>query len=261
MTVGGISSTLARFTQQAIAQLTFAHPITTSNNLAMVHKVLIFGASGLLMPHVIPHIVDKFDLEVTAFVRPGSKGLPALKELGIKVIEGSWTDEDLIRRTIEEFDIVWDVGDSASPALPKLLVPLIEQSAVKPTLIRFTGTGNFITQTGGNASTDAKEYDVSLVGRSGQPQADGAGLIRRRYRTVARPDVQRRGRPHVSVQRRPPRPAETQRSEGSEQWHQRLGALRWRRLRCPLGWHRLHRCIRAAVHEQRARLGLCTVHR
>ena len=133
---------------------------SATSDPAMVHRVLVFGASGLMMRHVIPHIVRRFDLKVTAFIRPGSKGIPALRKLDVDILEGSWTDEDLIKRTIKDFDIIWDAGDSHDPSLPALLIPLLEQSASKPTYLRYTGTGNWITQTGGVASPAAKEFDV-----------------------------------------------------------------------------------------------------
>jgi hypothetical protein len=59
----------------SLTRLRFAPLDSDRFNFAMVHKVLVFGASGLVMPCVIPRIVNKFDLEVTAFVRPGSVGL------------------------------------------------------------------------------------------------------------------------------------------------------------------------------------------
>lgn len=126
-------------------------------------KVLVFGASGLLMAHLLPHLLETYDFEITAFARPGSKGIPFLKKIGVSIIEGNWDDSELIRRTVGAFDLVWDAGDSHDRALPALLVPILKAEAKHITFVRFTGTGNWITQTGGNADASAKTYDVGPV--------------------------------------------------------------------------------------------------
>jgi hypothetical protein len=45
--------------------------------------------------------------------------------------------------------------------LPKILVPALVAGPKRTTYVRFTGTGNWITQTGGNADESARLYDVS----------------------------------------------------------------------------------------------------
>lgn len=113
------------------------------------------------MSHVLPHVMEKYKLEVTAYVRPGSSGIPYLREIGVDLIEGAWDDAALVEKSLQGFDIVWDAGDSHDPALPRLIVPLLAKSKSSPTFIRFSGTGNWVTQTGGNGTPSAKEYDVS----------------------------------------------------------------------------------------------------
>lgn len=58
------------------------------------------------MPHIIPHIVRKFDLKITDFIRPVSKGILALRNFGVVIIEGSWTNEDLIMRNVKDIVII-----------------------------------------------------------------------------------------------------------------------------------------------------------
>ncbi|WVW83203.1 hypothetical protein I302_105221 [Kwoniella bestiolae CBS 10118] len=129
----------------------------------MTKSVLIFGASGLMMSHLLPHLQRSHgtDFTWTAYVRTGSKGIPFLTGIDVKIIEGSWQDKDKISSLVNKYDIVWDAGDSHDPSLPAIIVPALIDSPKTTVFVRFSGTGNWITPTGGNADDSAKLYDDS----------------------------------------------------------------------------------------------------
>ncbi|OCF32144.1 hypothetical protein I316_06300 [Kwoniella heveanensis BCC8398] len=127
----------------------------------MARSVLVFGASGLMMGHLLPHLQKQHgsQFEWTAYVRPGSRGIPFLKDNNVKIIEGDWADASLISSIVNSYDIVWDAGDSHDPLLPSIIVPALVNGPRKNTFIRFSGTGNWITPTGGNSDDSVRLYD------------------------------------------------------------------------------------------------------
>ncbi|WWC63318.1 uncharacterized protein I303_105918 [Kwoniella dejecticola CBS 10117] len=136
----------------------------------MTKSVLIFGASGLMMSHLLPHLQQQHDAKSepnftwTAYVRPGSRGIPFLTSIGVKIIEGSWEDKDKISSLVNQYDIVWDAGDSHDPSLPAIIVPALVEGPRNTAFARFSGTGNWITPTGGNLDESARLYDDSKEG-------------------------------------------------------------------------------------------------
>ncbi|WWC97215.1 hypothetical protein V866_004094 [Kwoniella sp. B9012] len=132
----------------------------------MTKSVLIFGASGLMMSHLLPHIQQRHGAAFTwtAYVRPGSKGITFLKSINVNIIEGSWDDKEKISNLVNKYDIVWDSGDSHDPSLPNIIIPALLNGQRTTTLVRFSGTGNWITPTGGNDDDSARLYDDSNEG-------------------------------------------------------------------------------------------------
>lgn len=114
------------------------------------------------MAHLLPHLLKNPDLDLTAYARPGSRGIPFLNKIGIKVIEGPWDDTGAIHSLVSKYDIVWDCADSHDPSLPTLLLPALVDGPKKTSFLRISGTGNWITHTGGNADPSARLYDVSM---------------------------------------------------------------------------------------------------
>lgn len=127
----------------------------------MTVNVLIFGATGLTMSHLLPQLVADSHLSIAAYVRPASASVDSLKNLGVKTVVGDYGDAVTIRAALGDYDVIWDAANSADPALTEILVSALLDNPNKKTLIRFSGTGNFITQTGGNADATARLYDVS----------------------------------------------------------------------------------------------------
>ncbi|KAH7339828.1 NAD(P)-binding protein [Rhizoctonia solani] len=104
-------------------------------------KVFILGATGYVGGAILSELLrTSASFKITALVRKGSD-IELLEKLGVKTIQGSFSDVDKIEQASREADIVYNAADADDMELTKAVLKGLKSKQERGVLIQTSGTG------------------------------------------------------------------------------------------------------------------------
>lgn len=104
-------------------------------------NIFIIGATGYIGGAILTELIrTSASFSITALARKNSD-IEALEKLGVKAIQGSFLDGDIIERASSEADVVINAADADDMGLAQAIIKGLKSRKERGVLIQTSGTG------------------------------------------------------------------------------------------------------------------------